>query len=166
MQQNDSKVTLLICPCYNSGMRAGRRLLLMAAGLMVLCSSSLAWINGQMPIDTSLGAIISATVSTLSNHAITLDIAVLDNISVAATLFTIGVIILIAAVLGSRFIGLFGIILSVATMVLWAISAHLQLHDLVTQFWSWGMGIKLALIGTLLSLLVTLLPRLRLPGRS
>ena len=119
-----------------------------------------------MPINTSLGAIISATVSTLSNHAITLDIAVLDNISVAATLFTIGVIILIAAVLGSRFIGLFGIILSVATMVLWAISAHLQLHDLVTQFWSWGMGIKLALIGTLLSLLVTLLPRLRLPGRS
>ena len=63
----------------------------MVAGLMVLCSGSLAWINGQMPINASFGTMLSQAITTIFGGSVTISIALLNQISMAAVLFVVGV---------------------------------------------------------------------------
>ena len=147
-------------------MKTGRRLILMTAGLLVLCSSSLAWIDGQMPINTSFGAALSTMVSTVSNHSVTLNISFLNQISMAAVLFVAGVIILVASVLGSRIIALVSTILAVVITLMWIIATGISLDGFINHFAGLGTGTHLALLGIIIALLVILFPRLHWPGRS
>lgn len=147
-------------------MKTGRRLILMTAGLLVLCSSSLAWIDGQMPINTSFGAALSTMVSTVSNHSVALNISFLNQISMAAVLFVAGVIILVASVLGSRIIALVSTILAVVITLMWIIATGISLDGFINHFAGLGTGTHLALLGIIIALLTILFPRLHWPGRS
>lgn len=147
-------------------MKTGRRLILMTAGLLVLCSSSLAWIDGQMPINTSFGAALSTMVSAVSNHSVTLNISFLNQISMAAVLFVAGVIILVASVLGSRIIALVSTILAVVITLMWIIATGISLDGFINHFTGLGTGTHLALLGIIIALLAILFPRLHWPSRS
>ena len=147
-------------------MKTGRRLILMSAGLLVLCSSSLAWIDGQMPINTSFGTALSTMIGTMSNHGISLNIPFLNQISMAAVLFVVGVIILIASVLGSRAIALVSIILSAIVTTMWIIATGISLDGFINHFAGLGTGTHLALLGIVIALFAVLFPRLHWPGRS
>lgn len=147
-------------------MKTGRRLILMTAGLLVLCSSSLAWIDGQMPINTSFGAALSTMVSTVSNHSVTLNISFLNQISMAAVLFVAGVIILVASVLGSRIIALVSAFLAIIITLMWIIATGISLDGFINHFAGLGTGTHLALLGIIIALLAILFPRLHWPGRS
>ena len=138
----------------------------MTAGLLVLCSSSLAWIDGQMPINTSFGAALSTMVSAVSNHSVTLNISFLNQISMAAVLFVAGVIILVASVLGSRIIALVSTILAVVITLMWIIATGISLDGFINHFTRLGTGTHLALLGVIIALLAILFPRLHWPGRS
>ena len=138
----------------------------MSAGLLVLCSSSLAWIDGQMPINTSFGTALSTMIGTMSNHGIALNIPFLNQISMAAALFVVGVIILIASVLGSRAIALVSIILSAIATTMWIIATGISLDGFINHFAGLGTGTHLALLGIAIALFAVLFPRLHWPGRS
>lgn len=147
-------------------MKTGRRLILMVAGLLVLCSSSLAWIDGQLPINTSFGTALSTTIDTLSGHSINLSISFLNQISMAAVLFVVGVILLISSVLGSRIIALVSALLTVAATLIWIIATGISLDGFINHFTGLGTGTHLALLGIVIALLAILFPRLHWPGRS
>ena len=147
-------------------MKASRRLMLMTAGLMLLCSSSFAWIGGQMPINASFGNLLSTSIATISGHSISINISALNQISMAAILFVVGVIVLTASVLGSRLAAIVGVIISVIATAILIISTGISLDGLINNFAGLGTGTHLAMGGILLALLSILLPRLHLPGRS
>ena len=152
--------------CYNTSMRSSRRLMLMVAGLLILCSNSFAWIDGQMPINASFGKMLSTLLSSVTSGSIMIDIAIIDQISMAAVLFVIGVICLIAAVLGSRAIAIISTLLSALIVAMWAISTGISIDSLFNHFNGLGTGTHLAILSIILSLVALILPRLHLPGRS
>lgn len=147
-------------------MKTMRRLVLMVAGLMVLCSGSLAWINGQMPINASFGAMLSQAITTIFGGSVTISIALLNQISMAAVLFVVGVIILVAAVLGSRAIAIVGAAISALIVAMWIIATNISLDGLINNFTRLGAGTNLVIISIVTTLLVVLLPKLHKPSKS
>ena len=143
-----------------------RRLVLMVAGLMVLCSGSLSWINGQMPINASFGTMLSQAITTIFGGSVTISIALLNQISMAAVLFVVGVIILVAAVLGSRAIAIVGAAVSALIVAMWIIATNISLDGLINNFTRLGAGTNLVIISIVITLLVVLLPKLHKPSKS
>ena len=146
----------------------------MVAGLMVLCSGSLAWINGQMPIkingqmpiNASFGTMLSQAITTIFGGSVTISIALLNQISMAAVLFVVGVIILVAAVLGSRAIAIVGATVSALIVAMWIIATNISLDGLINNFTRLGTGTNLVIISIVTTLLVVLLPKLHKPSKS
>ena len=147
-------------------MRKARRLLLLATGLMVLCSGSFNWLNDQLPINASFGQMLSSVIAQLSGGSVIINLSVLNQITLSTVLFVLGVIIMIAAVLGSKAIALAGALLVGLVTAGWFIMYDLSFTDLFTNFTVLGLGTQMSLAGIILVLLIVLLPRLKLPGKG
>lgn len=142
-------------------MRSHRRLLLMVAGLMILCSCNFAWFNYVQPAKASFGLILSTAIADLTGGSVLINIAILNQLSMAAILFSLGVIVLIASVLGSKPIGLVANLLVFLTLLMWLNYAGISLDGFVYGFGQLGAGAHLAIAGLVLSLITILFPRLR-----
>lgn len=142
-----------------------QRLVLMIAGLLVICSCSLAWINGLAPINIGLGKLLSTTIHSLSNGSVLFDIKFLDDISMMSVTFAVGVVIMIAVALGSKAVSLLGLLLTLAVIALWLIGSGLNFSDIITSFNALGIGTQLALISIILILIALILPKVKLPHK-
>ncbi|MDO4271616.1 MAG: hypothetical protein Q4C83_01370 [Candidatus Saccharibacteria bacterium] len=142
-------------------MKSGRRLLLMAAGLLTVCSCSLAWIDQIMPANIKLGTLITSTVTTLFGNAVIINVDLLDHINLLMTLFVIGVIIMAAAATGSKAVAAIGLILAMLAIVMNLIASGLGLFNIFTNFANLGLGMQLAMLACLLILFVLLLPKIK-----
>lgn len=127
---------------------------------MIMVSSSLPWINGSLPINASFGQMLSNALSVVSNGSITLSIAPINQISMMAVLFVVGVIILIGAVLGSKPVGLIGALLAFLVMVMWFSFADLSIDGIISYIGSLGSGTHLVMGGIVIALIAILLPQL------
>ena len=132
----------------------------MVAGLMVLVSGSLPWVNGSLPINASFGLMLSNALSVISNGSISISIAPINQISMMAVLFAIGVIIIAGAVLGSKPIGLIGSLFAFLTMVMWFMFAQLSLDGIISHIGGLGAGTHLVMGGIAIALIAILLPQL------
>ena len=132
----------------------------MVSGLMIMVSSSLPWINGSLPINASFGQMLSNTLSVISNGSISISIAPINQISMMAILFIIGVVVLVGAVLGSKPIGLIGSLFAFLAMIMWFIFANLSLDGIISHIGSLGSGTHLIMGGIIIALIAILLPQL------
>ena len=123
------------------------------------------WINGQLPADTSFGRLLSSAIHNLSGGSVTLDVELLNSIHMAPVIFILAIVLLVSATLGSKLVGLVGTLLVVLIVYLWLNYNSFSPGDIFGRFGQLGMGTQLAMGGALLSLLATLCPALRLPGR-
>ena len=127
---------------------------------MVLVSGSLPWVNGSLPINASFGLMLSNALSVISNGSISISIAPINQISMMAVLFAIGVIIIAGAVLGSKPIGLIGSLFAFLTMVMWFMFAQLSLDGIISHIGGLGAGTHLVMGGIAIALIAILLPQL------
>ena len=139
--------------------------MMMVAGILLLCSSQMTWINGQLPANTGFGRLLSSAIHNLSGGSVTLDVELLNSIHMAPVIFVLAIVLLISATLGSKLVGLVGTLLVVLIVYLWLSYNSFGLGDIFGRFGQLGMGTQLAMGSALLSLLATLCPTLRLPGR-
>ena len=123
------------------------------------------WINGQLPADTSFGRLLSSAIHNLSGGSVTLDVELLNSIHMAPVIFILAIVLLISATLGSKLVGLVGTLLVVLIVYLWLNYNSFSPGDIFGRFGQLGVGTQLAMGSALLSLLATLCPTLRLPGR-
>lgn len=123
------------------------------------------WINGQLPADTSFGRLLSSAIHNLSGGSVTLDVELLNSIHMAPVIFILAIVLLVSATLGSKLVGLVGTLLVVLIVYLWLSYNSFGLGDIFGRFGQLGVGTQLAMGSALLSLLATLCPTLRLPGR-
>ena len=139
--------------------------MMMVAGILLLCSSQMTWINGQLPVDTSFGRLLSSAIHNLSGGSVTLDVELLNSIHMAPVIFILAIVLLVSATLGSKLVGLVGTLLVVLIVYLWLSYNSFGLGDIFGRFGQLGMGTQLAMGSALLSLFATLCPTLHLPGR-
>ena len=139
--------------------------MMMVAGILLLCSSQMTWINGQLPADTGFGRLLSSAIHNLSGGSVTLDVELLNSIHMAPVIFILAIVLLVSATLGSKLVGLVGTLLVVLIVYLWLSYNSFGPGDIFGRFGQLGMGTQLAMGGALLSLLATLCPTLHLPGR-
>ena len=123
------------------------------------------WINGQLPVDTSFGRLLSSAIHNLSGGSVTLDVELLNSIHMAPVIFILAIVLLVSATLGSKLVGLVGTLLVVLIVYLWLSYNSFGLGDIFGRFGQLGMGTQLAMGSALLSLFATLCPTLHLPGR-
>ena len=145
-------------------MKRGRRLVVMIAGLMTMCSSSLPWIGGAMPLNTSFGHMLSSFLGTVSGGAVMINLAALNQIPMAAVLFVLGVASIISAVLGSKPIAILAAVLDIIITSMWFMSANLDLGNLFTDFMQLGLGTQLGIGSAALGILAVAMPKLLRPG--
>lgn len=139
--------------------------MMMVAGILLLCSSQMTWINGQLPANTGFGRLLSSAIHNLSGGSVTLDVELLNSIHMAPVIFILAIVLLVSATLGSKLVGLVGTLLVVFIVYLWLSYNSFGPGDIFGRFGQLGMGTQLAMGGALLSLLATLCPALHLPGR-
>lgn len=132
----------------------------MISGLMIIASSSLPWINGSLPINASFSQMLSNALSVISNGSISISIAPINQISMMAVLFVIGVIVLVGAVLGSKPIGLAGSLFAILVIIMWFVFAGLSLDGIISNIGSLGSGTHLIMGGIAIALIAILLPQL------
>ena len=128
-----------------------RRLGTMLAGIAVLCSSSLPWINSAAPNGVGIGSLISGFVKYISGGNAMINLGVIDQIAVAVLLFFIGVIIIASAVLNSRKLSVIGGLLVLAIIIMWLLPSGLSLTSIISNFSSLGLGTNLAIIGMVIT---------------
>ena len=78
-------------------MKSLRRLMMMVAGILLLCSSQMTWINGQLPAYTSFGRLLSSAIHNLSGGSVTLDVELLNSIHMAPVIFVLAIVLLVSA---------------------------------------------------------------------
>jgi hypothetical protein len=139
--------------------------MMMVAGILLLCSSQMTWINGQLPANTGFGRLLSSAIHSLSGGSVTLDVELLNSIHMAPVIFILAIVLLVSATLGSKLVGLVGTLLVVLIVYLWLSYNSFSPGDIFGRFGQLGMGTQLAMGSALLSLLATLCPALHLPGR-
>jgi len=54
--------------------------MMMVAGILLLCSSQMTWINGQLPANTGFGRLLSSAIHNLSGGSVTLDVELLTEL--------------------------------------------------------------------------------------
>lgn len=141
-------------------MKKGRRLIVMIAGLMIMSSSSLPWLNSIMPVNTSFGELLSGFLASISGGAVIVNLAALNQISMAAVLFAIGIITLVGSVLGSKPIALIGALCSVLSLAMWFMGNNTDFITVFTDFFHLGLGTQLLAGGALLTVIAVLMPRI------
>lgn len=147
-------------------MKSLQRLVLMMAGLLVICSSNFVWLNNVRPVDVSFGYVLSSAIHGLSGGSIVFSIDLLNRLSMAVVAFTVGVVIMVAVALGSKAVSLLGLLLIVATIALWSISYNLDFTNLLAKFGQLGFGTQLAAVGGILIIIALVLPKIKLPHKT
>lgn len=134
-----------------------RRLSAMIAGVCVLCSSSLPWIDGASPGDVGIGRIITDFISFISGGNAVISFGILDQVAVSAILFLLGIVILASAVLSSRKLAVIGGLLTILVVLMWLLPTGIGLASIVNGFGALGIGTDLAIIGGMADLVCVIL---------
>lgn len=142
-------------------MKAGQRLMVMLAGLLIFGSSNMAWLNNIKPSDANFGHMLDTTISTLFGSSVVINSDAINQISMALVLVVVGAITMAAAALGSKGFTIACMVLNLLVIIAWFISSGLGMGDLFGQFGSLGLGTQLAMLSCLLSLLAVALPKLK-----
>lgn len=134
-----------------------RRLATMLAGIAVLCSSSLPWINGTAPNGIGIGSLVSTFVKYISGGNAVINFGIIDQIAVAVLLFFIGVVIIASSVLNSRKLAVVGGLLVLAIIAMWLLPSGITLTTIINNFGALGLGTDLATIGMIVTFVSVIL---------
>lgn len=134
-----------------------KQLATMAAGIGILCSSALPWLNNSSPSAVGLGSLISNFVQNVSSGNVIINLSVLDAIPIAIILFLLGVAVVASAVLSSRKIAVLSSLAMIAIVVMWLTNSGIDLASIVTNFGALGVGTDIAVAGTITTLVCIIL---------
>lgn len=147
-------------------MKTNRRVALMVAALLIMCSGTFAWLGGAMPGQTSFGTMFTNALQAVSGGALIVSLQFLDQINMSLILFIVSVVMLLAAVLGVKPFAIGSAILAALTVLMWLFNGGVELSSIFGSLGTLGTGTVMALGGVVVALLATLMPKINLPGKG
>lgn len=147
-------------------MNTNRRVALMVAALLIMCSGTFVWIGGQMPASSSFGTMFTNALQAVSGGSLIISLQILDQINMSLVLFIVSVIMLLAAVLGAKPFAIGSVILATLTVLMWLFNGGVELASIFSSLGSLGTGTIMAISGAVIALLATLMPKINLPGKG
>lgn len=147
-------------------MNTNRRVGLLVAGLLILCSAGLPWIGNSSPASTSFGSMFTNALTAISGGNLVVHATLLDGVMMSIILFVVAAIVLFAAVLSVKAIAIGSMIIALLTVLMWLFNGGVSIAAVFGSPGSMGLGTVLALVGVIIGFLAILLPKIKLPGAN